>query len=81
MGAAKTSKICGDIIFDQVTSVGQMALNIASIVLTAGGSAAATSGTAAAANAARIADLKEKLDAIKQVLKTAEKVKTLVDKA
>lgn len=81
MGAAKTSTICADIIFDQISSVGQMALKIASMVLTAGGSAAATSGTTAAANAAKISELKSQLDAIKKILSTAEKAKNLVIKA
>jgi hypothetical protein len=48
MGAAVNSKTCVNIIFNQVTSVGEMALNLA------------TMGTSAAANEAATAAEKEK---------------------
>lgn len=52
MGAAKTSQVCAEVVFDQVVSVGNLALNIA----TFGTGKAATIAT----DAAKIADLKKK---------------------
>ena len=54
MGAAKDSKVCKDIIIGQITSVGEMALNIAGMVVTAGGSAAATGAPKAASTAGKL---------------------------
>ena len=61
MGAAKDSKVCKDTIIGQITSVGEMALNIGTMVVTAGGSAGASAASKAAANAGKIAKLKAKM--------------------
>lgn len=52
MGAAKTSKVCAETIFDQVTSAGNLALNVA----TFGAGKAAD----AAKDAAKAAELKKR---------------------
>jgi hypothetical protein len=57
MGSAKSKKICGQIIFSQIASVGQMAMNIA----TFGASGAATGAANAAKNAAKVGKLKKQL--------------------
>ena len=51
MGAAKDSSACRGIVLDQVSSVGQVALTIA----TAGSSGAATAGSNAATKAGKLA--------------------------
>ena len=56
MGAAKDSKICAAIKFDQVASVGQMAVNIATL----GSSSPSNTALNAARKAGKIAELKEK---------------------
>jgi len=57
MGAAKDKKVCGEIIVGQISSVGQIAMNIATL----GSSSAATAGANAAKNVGKIASLKKKL--------------------
>lgn len=57
MGAAKNKKTCAEVIFNQVASVGQLAMNIA----TFGGSGAASSAANTAKNAGKLAQLKKKL--------------------
>lgn len=68
MGAAKDSRTCAEIVFGQVTSVGQMAFNIATL-----GSGTAASGAASAASkAGRLADLKRKYEQLKAMYKSAK---------
>jgi len=55
MGAAKDSKTCAQIIFNQITSVGTLALNIA----TFGTSGGATAGANAATKAAELSSLQK----------------------
>ena len=57
MGSAKSSRTCGEIIFSQVSSVGQMAVFVGSL----GTSSAATTGANTAKNVGKIATLKQKL--------------------
>lgn len=57
MGAAISSEICAEIIVGQISSVGQIALNIATL----GTSGAASSATNAAKNVGKIAKLKKQL--------------------
>lgn len=57
MGAAKNSKVCADTIIGQVTSVGQIAMNIATL----GTSGAATGAANAAKNIAKVGKLKKQL--------------------
>lgn len=81
MGAAINSKVCKDTIIGQITSVGEMALNIGSMVATMGGSTAATAGAKAAANAGKIAKVKEIMEKVKKAITSNKKIKELVDKA
>jgi hypothetical protein len=81
MGAAKDSKVCKDTIIGQITSVGEMALSITSMVVTAGGSAAATGGAKAAANVGKIAKIKATMEKIKKFITSNKKVKELIEKA
>ena len=69
MGAAKNKKTCGGIIFDQVTSVGSVALEVATL----GSSAAVTDAAETPEKAAQLsklrqqyADMKEAWNAIKE---------------
>ncbi len=73
MGAAKESFTCGHVVFDQVSSVGQMAMFVSSL----GSSAAANEGANAATNATRLAELKRKYAQLKEEY---EKVKPTIDK-
>ena len=70
MGAAATSKVCAETIFDQVSSVGNLALN------------AATFGVGKAAsfakNSAEAKKLKELYENMKKIVDTNEKVQKIV---
>lgn len=72
MGAATTKKVCSDAVFDQVTSVGNMALNIA----TAGAGKAGS----IAKDAAKAAELKKKFEALKKLVNASEKVQSAISK-
>lgn len=72
MGAAKTTMVCSTIVFGQVTSVGNMALNIA----TAG---AGKTGSIAK-DSAQASELKKKFEALKKLIKENEKVKSAIEK-
>jgi hypothetical protein len=71
MGAAKDSKTCEEIIFNQVSSVGSLALNIASL----GSSGAATNAGGSALKAKKIAE------AVNKAKDFYEKNKKIIDKA
>lgn len=73
MGAAKTSKVCADTIFDQVSSVGNMALNIATF----------GAGKAAdiAKDASKAAELKSMYEKMKKIVEKNEKVQSLISAA
>lgn len=77
MGAAKDSYTCGSIIWDQVSSVGGMALSIA----TMGSSAAISKAATAGKTLERIAEMKKKFEAMQKVLEKADTFKGLVDDA
>ena len=74
MGAAKDSKTCASMIWNQVSSVGQMAFNLAAAVASLGTSTAATGGTSAAANASKLSKLQEELA---QLQSTYNKIKQI----
>jgi hypothetical protein len=61
MGAAKDSTTCASIVFGQVTSVGQLALTVASL----GSSTALTAGMSAPEKASRFAKLRQQYSALK----------------
>ena len=63
MGAAKDSKTCASVIFGQITSIGCLALNIATL----GSSGAATEAASSAEKAGVIAKIKEMYSSIKTV--------------
>jgi hypothetical protein len=73
MGAAKDSQSCAGVVFDQVSSVGQLAFTIA----TAGGGSAAGAASKAE-KAGRLAELKKKYRALKAAY---EKAKPAIDSA
>jgi hypothetical protein len=64
MGAAVSSAVCAETIVNQIASVGQMAINIATL----GSSGAASSAAGAAKNAGKIAQLKGQLDKLKKAV-------------
>lgn len=67
MGAAKSSAVCGQVVFGQVASVGNLALTVATL----GGSTAATSA-ASAANAGKLAELRAKYNQMKELYNKAK---------
>jgi len=69
MGAAKDSFTCGQIVFDQVSSVGQVAFNIATLPTGAGVASAAASS---ASKAARLAELKRMYQTLKSLYRENE---------
>ena len=71
MGAAKTSKICAETIFDQVVSVGNLALNIA----TFGAGRAASF----AKNSAEARRLKELYENMKKIVDANQRVQQIVN--
>jgi len=77
MGAAKDSTTCAKIIWDQVSSVGTLALNIASL----GSSAAATEGASAATKAAELSSLQKKFQQLKDLYEKTKDIRDLADKA
>jgi hypothetical protein len=62
MGSAKSSSVCASIIFDQVSSVGEMALSIA----TMGASSEATAAADAAQSAEELSTLRKKFAQLKK---------------
>ena len=72
MGAAKDGKACASAIFSQITSVGQIAINIATL----GTSSAATG---AAQDAGKLAKLKQQLQTLRNAIKGNKEVKKLTD--
>lgn len=76
MGAAKDSKACASQVWDQVTSIGGVALNVATL----GSASAITKAVQAGKNADRILDIKKKFEDLKKLLEGADKFKGLVDK-
>lgn len=80
MGAAKDKKTCGSIVFDQVTSVGEIALFVA----TAGSSGAAEEAAEAPEKAAELSKLRKKYEEMKAAwdrIKEEERVKKAIDAA
>jgi hypothetical protein len=69
MGAAKNSTTCASIVFGQVSSVGQLALTVATL----GSSSAVESGANAGANASKLAQLKAKFEELKKAYEAAKK--------
>ena len=65
MGSAKNSAACRDAVIGQVSSVGQLAMNVGTL----GTSSAASTGANAAKNAGKIAGLKKKLDQLRKSVK------------
>ena len=70
MGAAANAQACAETVFDQVTSIGNMALNIA----TAGASKVASMTKDAAA------DLKKQFENLKKIANVNEKVQDVITK-
>ncbi|MBI1890665.1 MAG: DUF3421 domain-containing protein [Burkholderiales bacterium] len=69
MGSAKDSTTCASIIFDQVSSVGSLAITVATL----GSSSAAQSGANSASKAGKLAELKKKYDQLKKAYEEAKK--------
>ena len=67
MGAAVSSKACASVIIDQVTSVGTIALNIATL----GSSGGATTAANAAQGASKLAKLRQQLSSLKNTFKAS----------
>jgi sugar diacid utilization regulator len=68
MGAAKDEMTCASIVFNQVASVGKMAMTV-----TLGESDAVTSAASATAKASRLAQLKDTYNKMKTAYETAKK--------
>jgi hypothetical protein len=64
MGAATSSSVCASIIFDQVSSVGEMALSIATL-----GSSSAATG---AADAAELSTMRKKFAELKKAYENSK---------
>jgi hypothetical protein len=77
MGAAKDANTCASIVFNQVASVGKLAMTIATL----GESDAATSAASGAANASKIAKLKDLYAKMKTAYETAKKEVPALQKA
>jgi hypothetical protein len=77
MGAAKDEKTCASIVFNQVASVGKLAMTIASL----GESSAVTSAANAPAKASRLAQLKETYAKMKAAYEAAKKEYPALQKA
>jgi hypothetical protein len=71
MGAAKTTKICADTIFDQVSSVGNLALNVATF--------GAGKAAGIAKNSAEAKKLKELYENMKKIVDANENVQKIVN--
>ncbi len=77
MGAAASSKVCGSIIFNQVSTVGNMALSVATL----GASSGATAAVSAPEKASRLASLKAnyvKMKAAWDRLKNSTEYKSVI---
>ncbi len=77
MGAAADSASCRDAVIDQVSSVGTLALNIATL----GSSSGATKAATGAKSAAKLSKLRKQLAQIKKSFKASKDMKKLVKKA
>ena len=77
MGASKKKGICGKIIFNQVSSVGQLALT----VVTLGGFSGATAAAKAPQSASKLAKLKKKYAQMKAAFQKAKKGSKTLQKA
>lgn len=77
MGTAKDKATCGMIVFGQVSSVGNLALNIS----TAGGSGAATKAASSSDDASKLAQLKKKFEEMKEAFEAAKKASPALQKA
>jgi hypothetical protein len=77
MGAAKDSKTCASIVFNQVASVGKLAMTIATL----GESDAATSAASGPANASKLARLKDTYAKLKTAYEAAKKESPALQKA
>lgn len=77
MGAAIDSASCRDAVIDQVSSVGTLALNIATL----GSSSGATKAATGAKSAAKLAKLRKQLASIKKSFTASKNMKKLVNKA
>ena len=73
MGAAKTSKVCAETVFDQVSSVGNLALNVATF-----GAGKAASYAKNSAEAKKLQELYEKM---KKFAENSEQVQKLISTA
>ena len=71
MGAAKDKKTCRSAITDQIMSVGEVALNVATL----GTSAAATETANVAENAGRLAELRKEYQRMKDLWEEAKQIK------
>ena len=71
MGAAASKKACGGIIFDQVTPVGELALNVATL----GSSSAVTEAAEGPAKVKKIAELKAEYARLQKAWKTIKNSK------
>jgi hypothetical protein len=77
MGAAKDSKTCESIVFNQVSSVGKIAMTVATL----GGSMLATGPANAAEKTGRLAQLKAKYAELKAAYEAAKKTTPALQKA
>ena len=69
MGAAKDLKTCASIVFNQVSSVGKLALTIATL----GESSAVTEAEMSSGNASKLAKLKDLYKKMKEAYEAAKK--------
>ena len=72
MAAATSKSVCVKTILKEIFSVAQMAFNIATEVVTLGGSTAAVQASNAAKNAGKIAELKKKFGEMKNAVKNSK---------
>ncbi len=77
MGAAVDSKVCAETIFNQVASVGQLALNIATFGTSSGAASAANAGK----NAGKAATLTKKLTQLKDSIKANKNIAKVAEQA
>jgi hypothetical protein len=77
MGTAKDSATCASIVFGQVSSVGNLALNIS----TAGGSGAASKAASSADDTSKLAKLKKKFEELKEAYEAAKKASPALQNA
>ncbi len=72
MGSARNKKICGATIFNQVSSVGMMAFDITSEILTFGASAGVIEGEKTAEGATKLKKLKQMYSDLKKIYDKAK---------